>query len=150
MNKALLTAASLILALLIAGCGGEVSESDLIGSWEGETDFSSSSGSGSLDFDMPGMDVIDDMLDFVEIPLELKDDHTFSVTSELFPEEGTWEYKDMKVTLTYTKKLGMDIAELEGTTLSKPLVLTVSKNGSILEGVEPGSELRVVFTKVSD
>ena len=157
-NRTIAIFVSVLAAITIAGCGG-VSEKDVIGSWTGKLDTSSSSVAPS-DIVPPGMQgMADAMAEMGSFDLELKEDHTYKIMLMIIPMEGTWELKGKNVILTTKSVFGRsvdDVSRMGGQNATvpeqEPMVLRVSKDGKTMTVIEPSSatsgELR--FTRKDD
>jgi hypothetical protein len=141
--RTLIPALLAFVCLLSIGCKG--SSVDVTGKWKGTLD-SKAAGSN------PGADMAKQML--ANTSLELKADHTFSMTMML-PFEGKWAQSGSKVTLTMTKAMGVDIETLKKQSggkntqdMDKPLELDVSSDGKSMTAHDPkGQGNDLIFTR---
>jgi len=138
--KALPVLICLLSSCFLAGCK---SGADVTGKWTGSM-------ADTGDPNSPGAQMAAKMLG--NVSLEIKKDHTFALTMML-PFEGTWTQSGSTLSLTMTKAMGMDVSSLKNSSgnksagSDKPLVLTVSSDGSTLTGQDPSGKGSLTFKR---
>lgn len=135
----------LALGLLLTGCQKGLTEKDYEGVWAGSVSMADADIKKSIE-KAPGatVDQVKEFLKNIKIDLDLKGDKSYSLGQGAGNIEGTWEYKDQKITLTPTKAGGKTKDEILKINPSAkpqfdPIVLTSDKEGKTLSGSGPAS-----------
>lgn len=120
-------ACALPLVLAVHGAGCSKPEANLIGKWQADA--------GSM---KTGKSQSDAMAETIakNMTIEFKTDKTFSMRSLM---EGTYVVSGHTVTMTETKAMGMDVAQLPNKSNIKPVVATMSDDGKSFT-ITPGTK----------
>lgn len=152
-QAALALSAALALALAL-GCQKGITEADLVGKWDGKMVVNKADAEKTAKaqgLDAKQTQAMMDMMASTNMPLELKDDKSFTFSLGGIPMEGTWVLAGQTLTLTYTKAMGTDVEQIrksnpQADAMLKPIPLTVAADGKTMasKGQQGGD---INFTK---
>src|SRR5947209_2279679 len=110
--------ACLILIIAIAGCANR--EAQLVGKWKVKMDVSkqASANTGKPEDLGKAMGNAMGAMFGAMINMELKQDHTYTMTVMFFPVEGKWSLSGDTVTLTPEKVMGMPAGSMKSSNKS--------------------------------
>jgi nitrate reductase beta subunit len=135
-NVAFALTAALALALT-AGCQKALTEADVVRKWDGKMVVSKEQADKAAKergLNAEQTKAMMDMMASATLPLEMKEDKSFTMSLSGIPMEGTWTLSGQTVTLTYTKAMGTDVQQIikdnpQAAEMIKPIPMTVAADG---------------------
>ncbi len=144
-----------LFALLVAGCkaGGDAA---VVGKWKGAVKMGDNGKK-----DDPGAKMAEALASMMSMDVELKADHTFSLSMMMMPIEGSWSMSGNRVSLTPKTVAGMSPEDFnkknsskgslqQTSSFDKPLELELQPDGKTMKAVseKPSTDgTEMIFTK---